>query len=73
MCVADKDDDNLPVSQVARKGKGVAEDEDVTVVRNLYKEFDGITSERAILIGRGYPCDGESQDTQILGIVFFSC
>ncbi|KAL0722751.1 hypothetical protein Bca4012_037350 [Brassica carinata] len=65
----DTADDNLQVSQnvVKEKGKTVAEDE--TVVRNLNSEFDGSTSERTIMIGRGYPCDGDGDDTKILGMI----
>lgn len=67
--VAGNDDGILQVSQLPGKGKGIAEDGDSPVVRNLTNDFDGSTSDRAILVGRGYPSDGDSQDTPILGIV----
>ncbi|KAL0733434.1 hypothetical protein Bca4012_009644 [Brassica carinata] len=58
----DTTDDIIQVSQsiATAKGKGVAETE--TVVHNLNAEFDGSSSDRAIMIGRGYPCEGKSDD-----------
>lgn len=51
----------------AGKDRELLESQDVTVVRNLSKDFDGSTSASAILIGRGYPCDGADEETCILG------
>lgn len=51
----------------ACKDRELPDSEDVTVVRDLSKDFDGSTSDRAILIGRGYPCDGADDETSILG------
>ncbi|KAL0730653.1 hypothetical protein Bca4012_026746 [Brassica carinata] len=66
LCVEDNAVDNLQVSQIVTKEKGKAVAEEEAVVRNLSSEFDGSSRERAIMIGRGYPCDGDGDDTKIL-------
>lgn len=53
--------------KIADKGKGKAVMDDEMVARNLFEDFDGTTSERAIMIGVGYPFEGVSQDQEILG------
>ncbi|KAG2312182.1 hypothetical protein Bca52824_023739 [Brassica carinata] len=68
LCVEDNAVDNLQVSQIVTKEKGKAVAEEEAVVRNLSSEFDGSSRERAIMIGRGYPCDGDGDDTKILGM-----
>lgn len=72
LLVIDTAENDIHVSQVAGKGKGIAADEDVSVVRNLNTEFDGSSSERAILICRGYLGDVEGHETKILGILKLS-
>lgn len=59
--------DNIQASQETTKEKGEAVMDDHLVARNLYEDFDGTTSERAIMIGVGYPCEGGSKDQEILG------
>ncbi|KAL0797262.1 hypothetical protein Bca101_068639 [Brassica carinata] len=62
----DNTDRNVQPSQFPFTDGGGDQSSDRVVLRDLTSGLDGSTSDRAILIGRGYPSDEDIQDTPIL-------
>lgn len=55
LCVADTSGNSLQAGEEA-------------VARNLSTEFAGSSRGHTLMIGRGYPCDGDGANANILGM-----